>query len=171
MANLARALIIASFATAPAGCGKSSNVSPPEAAARPEITSAVTLSDGDFGRVCRAAVAALNGRDPAIIKVERIENGIAHVGYVRPNDGKVWKNQCRVDGNRVVWASVDLNGPGTGPGRWRTDAEDEVVTYAVRANTVTVRITYSDGSTEPEHVYTIPPDDRHGRPGVDQGAG
>ena len=50
----------------------------------------------DLGRVCRAAVAALNGRDPTIIKVERVESGVAHVGYVRPNDGKVWKNQCRV---------------------------------------------------------------------------
>lgn len=157
MPNLARTLMIASLATAPTGCGKSSSAPPPKAAPAPVTTSPVGLSDGDLGRVCRAAVAALNGRDPAIIKVERIEDGIAHVSYVRPNDGKVWKNQCRADGNRVVWASVDLNGPGTGPGRWRTDAEDEVVTYAVRANTVTVMITYSDGSTEPEHVYTMPP--------------
>jgi hypothetical protein len=128
---------------------------PPPADLAPAPPSVASLSDNDLGRVCRAAVAALNGRDPAIIKVERVGGGIAHVGYVRPNDGKAWKNQCRVEGDRVVWASVDLNGPGSGPGRWRTDTEDEVVTYAIEGKKVKVTIRYSDGSTEPEHVYEI----------------
>lgn len=152
------ALLMASLAVPLAGCGKppdgaSASTSPAAAIAEPSTT--VVLSDNDLGRVCRAAVAALNGRDPAIIKVENVADGIAYVRYARPTDGRVWKNRCRVEGNRVVWASVDLNGPGSGPGRWRTDAEDEVVTYALKADTVKVRITYSDGSTEPEHVYAV----------------
>lgn len=107
---------------------------------------AAHLSYNDLGRICRGAVAALNGRDPQIIKVETVSAGIAHVAYRRPDDGKVWKNQCRVESDRVVWAAVDLNGLGSGPGRWRTDPADEVVTYEISGPTVTIRITYSDGS-------------------------
>ena len=153
-AKVQSALLVASLAAAFASCGKPSDreaTSTSPASAEP--SPAVVLGDNDLGRVCRAAVAALNGRDPAIIKVERVADGVAHVGYARPDDGKVWKNQCRVEGNRVIWASVDLNGPGSGPGRWRTDAEDEVVTYVLDGGTVKVKITYSDGSAEPEKAY------------------
>jgi hypothetical protein len=104
------------------------------------------LSDADLGRVCRAAVAALNGRDPAIIKVEHITGDMAYVGYRRPDDGKVWKNRCRVEGDRVVWSAVDLDGPGSGPGRWRTHPDDETITYSIDGATVKVRVGFSDGS-------------------------
>ncbi|MDZ4066856.1 MAG: hypothetical protein U1E06_08365 [Tabrizicola sp.] len=124
------------------------------AAPEPAEEPIATISDTDLGRVCRGAVAALNGRDPAIIKVEQIENGVAYVGYERPDDGKVWKNRCRVDGDRVIWASVDLDGPGSGPGRWRTHADDEIVTYALDGPTVKVRIGYGDGSGS-EEAYSI----------------
>jgi hypothetical protein len=156
-------LLAVGIATALAGCGgpaANETASAPPPAATPstpsEPTPVVTaVSDADLGRVCRAAVAALNGGNPAIIKVERVEDGIANVGYARPSDGKVWKNRCRIEGDRLIWASVDLNGPGTGPGRWRTEAEDEVVTYAIEGETVKVRIAFSDGSSEPEHAYKI----------------
>lgn len=144
------------------GCGRSSEseiASASPAATTPEVAApapspVAALSDADLGRVCRAAVAALNGRDPAIIKVERVEAGVAHVGYPRPDDGKVWKNDCRAEGDRVVWRAVDLDGPGSGPGRWRTHPDDEIVTYAIDGDTVKVRVGYSDGSGS-EEAYTI----------------
>jgi hypothetical protein len=55
-----------------------------------------------------------------------------------------------VEGDRVIWAAVDLDGPG----RWRTTPDDEVVTYAVEGQTVKVRVGYSDGSGS-EESYKI----------------
>ena len=116
---------------------------------------APALSDPDLARVCRAAIGALNGRDPSIITVESVEGGLAKVAYHRPDDGKLWKNQCRVEGNRVVWAAVDLSGPGSGPGRWRVDPQDEIVTYSIAPNTVRIEIAYVDGSTDGGKTYTL----------------
>lgn len=139
-------------------CGQSSQTPPSAPAASPESVKAElpapVLTDGDLGRVCRGAIAALNGRDPGIIKVETVAAGVAQVAYSRPDDGKRWKNQCRVVGNRVTWAAVDLSGPGTGPGRWRIDPADETVTYSLVGSTVKIRISYSDGSGA-EESYTI----------------
>ena len=123
------------------------------------LATAVSLSgvvqasaDVDVGRVCRAAIAAINGRDPAIIKVDKIEGGIAYVSYKRPDDGKKWKNRCRLEGKKVIWAAVDLDGPGSGPGRWRNDPADEVITYSIDGDSITITQTFSDGSDMSETV-------------------
>ena len=73
---------------------------------------------------------------------------MAYVSYARPDDGKVWKNRCRADGQRIIWAGIDIYGPGGGPGRWREAAEDEVMTFAVAGPSVTITTRYSDGSGE-----------------------
>ena len=109
-------------------------------------------ADGDVGRVCRAAIASINGRDAAIIKVDKIEDGIAYVSYKRPDDGKKWKNRCRLEGNKVIWAAVDLDGPGSGPGRWRNDPADEVITYKIDGDSITITQTFGDGSDITETV-------------------
>ncbi|WP_143093614.1 hypothetical protein [Caulobacter sp. UNC279MFTsu5.1] len=106
--------------------------------------------------MCRATIGALNGRDPGIIQVSSVEDGMAYVSYVRPDDGKVWKSRCKVDGEQVVWAAMDLSGPGSGPGRWRNDPEDEHITYVIAGPTVTIKMRYSDGSGD-EHAYQIDP--------------
>lgn len=137
-------------------CERSSPPPPPA----PTVSAAAigpssgTVSDNDLGRVCRGAIAALNGRDPRIIKVETLSAGVAHVVYRRPDDGTLWKNQCRIDGARVAWAAVDLSGPDSGPGRWRIDPDDEIVTFELAGPTVKIRIAYSDGSAS-EETYEI----------------
>ena len=112
------------------------------------------LSDGELGRVCRATIAALMGRDPSIIQVDRLSGGIAYTSYSRPSDGSIWKNRCRVEGDRVIWSAVDLNGPGTGPGRWRTHPLDETITYTIDGAQVSIKMTYSDGSVS-EKTYSV----------------
>jgi hypothetical protein len=89
--------------------------------------------------ICKAGIAKIMGRDPKTIKVLRNDGGIVHLQYVRTNDGSLWSNRCRVDGSRVMWASDT--------GRWRDDPLDEKVTYAVTADTVTIKETFTDGSS------------------------
>ena len=90
-------------------------------------------------QICRAAIGALMGRDPNIIKVSKVESGIVHVRYSRPDDGTVWEQRCRIEGQKIVWA--------TESGRWREHPMDEVITYAVAGTSVTIGQRYTDGST------------------------
>jgi hypothetical protein len=83
--------------------------------AAPEVET-VALSDADKGRVCRAAIASLNGRDPGIIRVISTSGDIHRVRYTR-DDGTVWTNECRVGNGTAEWRIVE-NGQ---PGRWRNE--------------------------------------------------
>ena len=91
--------------------------------------------------VCKAAIAELFGHSPRIMKTAPF-GGVTRVLYRRPDDGKLWTNDCRLDGNRIMWRSVDVI-----PGRWRDHPADEVLTFKVKGKTVELLTTYSDGST------------------------
>jgi len=90
-------------------------------------------------QVCRATIATIMGRDPAIIKVYRTDEESVHVTYVRPDDGVIWSQRCRFEGHRVIWASPT--------GRWRTLPEDGVLTFSSSGDTLTINERFSDGSS------------------------
>lgn len=75
---------------------------------------------------CQAAVAVMNSQSPRIIRGHITPDGLAHVEYRRPDDGKRWQWRCRIepDGKHLTWAAFDAFGDGT-QGRWRT--EDEII--------------------------------------------
>jgi hypothetical protein len=73
--------------------------------------------------ICRTAIASIMGRDPKIMQVTRTAGDVLFLTYVRAMDNFVWTYRCRVEGNRVVWASE--------PGRWRDDPEDDKVFFEV----------------------------------------
>jgi hypothetical protein len=112
------------------------------------------LSSSDLARVCRAAIAALNDHDPSIIEVSSNTGDIVQVRYPRPSDGKVWTNECRVVGGRVVWRTVNAFGPGSSKGRWRTAPMDEVLTYKIDGPDVSITTTYS-GAPSSTETYRI----------------
>lgn len=118
------------------------------AADRNIVTRAGDFSESDAGKVCRAVVAVLNGRDVEIIRVYKFEKGMPYVSYKRPDDGKVWKNRCKFDGNRVIWSGVDIPGYGPGPGRWRDGPYDEKIVFEIREGGVLLIMTYDDGSAK-----------------------
>jgi len=108
-------------------------------------TASTSVSPSLTKSICKAAVAEINGRSPSIMKVTPIADGILRISYNRPDDGKLWKSDCKLEGNRIMWRSVDLS-PGSGPGRWRNHPDDEVLTYAIKGNKVDIKTTWSDGS-------------------------
>lgn len=89
--------------------------------------------------VCRATMSAIFGHDISIIKTTGIKDGIASSSYVRPSDGTVWSNRCKIEGNRIIWASDT--------GRWRTHPMDEVITYSKAGRTLTITQKFDDGSS------------------------
>jgi hypothetical protein len=75
----------------------------------------------EAGAICRTAIAVIAGRDPKIMQVTRTVGDVLFLTYVRPIDNFVWTYRCRIEGNRVVWASE--------PGRWRDDPKDDKVFF------------------------------------------
>jgi hypothetical protein len=94
--------------------------------------------------ICRTAIGSVMGRDPKVVVVTRIDGQILHLSYVRPIDNFVWDYRCRIEGNRVIWASE--------PGRWREGPEDDKVFFEVIGDGNQLRIieTHRDGSTRKE---------------------
>ena len=112
-----------------------------------------SLSANDRARVCRAAIAYLNGHSPAIMKVKSTTEASVVVRYNRPDDRKAWTNECRFSGDRVVWRTIGAFG-GSEPGRWRETPDDEDVRFSIEGTKVTIKTTYSDGSSGSK-TYTI----------------
>lgn len=99
-----------------------------------------------LGGICRLAVSMEMGRPAAIVKVDDVSSELVSVSYVRPDDGKLWKYQCKAEGENVYWRGVDLDGPGSGLGRWRDNPMDNKFTFSERNGKLTVKMFYPDGS-------------------------
>jgi hypothetical protein len=115
---------------------------------------ATQLSEADQSRVCRTAIADMNGHPPSIVRVVSSHDGVVRVRYTRPSDRRIWTNECRIEGSRVVWRTVDAFGSGSGFGRWRTDPRDEVFTYSIAGSRISITTTFPGGSPSTE-TYTV----------------
>jgi hypothetical protein len=73
--------------------------------------------------ICRTAIAAIMDRDPKMIKVTKTADDVLILTYDRPIDNFIWTYRCRIDGDRVVWASE--------PGRWRDSPKDDKILFEV----------------------------------------
>jgi hypothetical protein len=99
-------------------------------------------AETDVEAVCKAAIAAIMGRDPSIISIDNRREGVINLSYIRKDDNTRWAYRCKVDGNRVIWA--------TDTGRWRTHRMDEKITFTSDASGITITQTFSDGSKSQE---------------------
>lgn len=71
--------------------------------------------------ICRTAIASVADRDPKAMQISRTVGDILFLTYARPIDNFVWTYRCRIDGNRVIWASE--------PGRWRDGPKDDKILF------------------------------------------
>ena len=111
-------------------------------------TGPATTEDFSKEQICKAAIAALMGRDPQIINVDRVEDDVVYTSYIRENDGSYWADRCSVDRQtqEIIW--------GTDTGRWRTDPSDGKVFYSADGSTLKITQEFSDGSSD-EDQYTL----------------
>jgi hypothetical protein len=94
--------------------------------------------------ICRTAIASIMGRDPKTVQVTKVAGDILFLSYVRPIDNFVWDYRCKIEGNRVIWASE--------PGRWREDPKDDKVFFEIVGGGKQLRIieNHRDGSATKE---------------------
>lgn len=76
------------------------------------------------------------GRDPKLVRVTRDAGDVLFLSYVRPIDNFVWDYRCRIEGNRVIWASE--------PGRWRENPKDDKVFFEIVEGGKQLRIIVED---------------------------
>ncbi|MCH9406067.1 hypothetical protein [Pantoea agglomerans] len=100
-------------------------------------------SEVTVGQACKAASAAMFGRDHKIMQLDKVESGIAYVHYIRQDDDTRWAIKCKLIGDQVMWAS---NNPES-TGRWRDDPADSTVKYAINGKKIIITELYSDGSS------------------------
>ena len=91
--------------------------------------------------ICRTAIGSVMGRDPKLVVVTRIDGDILFLSYVRPIDNFVWDYRCRIEGNRVIWASE--------PGRWRDDPKDGKVFFEIVGDGNQLEIIWDHGDGSP----------------------
>ncbi|NJT14764.1 hypothetical protein HCW64_21810 [Escherichia coli] len=107
------------------------------------FSSSVLAAEVNVGQICKAASAAMFGRDHKIMKLDKTESGIAYVHYIRKDDGTRWAIKCKLIGDQVMWASDNPDSTG----RWRNDPADSIVRYSVSGNKLTIMEVYSDGAS------------------------
>lgn len=112
--------------------------------------SSVYAAEVDVGQICKASAASMFGRDHKIMKLDKIESGIAYVHYFRTQDNSRWAIKCKLIGDQVMWASDNPDSSG----RWRDDPLDSVVKYSIEGKNITITETYGDGSAT-ENSYPI----------------
>jgi hypothetical protein len=110
----------------------------------PALSVAEAASSFEPEAICRTALASIMDRDPKLVRVTRTADDVLFLSYVRPIDNFVWDYRCKIQGNRVVWASE--------PGRWREDPKDDKIFFEVVGDGKQLRIIedHGDGSTTKE---------------------
>lgn len=87
--------------------------------------------------ICKSGIATRMGRDPSIIAIDELRDGVVFLSYARPEDGTLWSYKCKLDGNRIIWGSKE--------GRWRTRLMDSTLLYVVQGDTIQVEDHFTDG--------------------------
>lgn len=86
----------------------------------------MTLSNATL---CKAGIAVVMGRP--IESITSVDTGdTVALSYTRKSDGTKWDYQCKVKGERLIWAAKG--------GRWRNGPNDNVVTYSIGATNLAI---------------------------------
>src|SRR3954454_2350386 len=106
------------------------------------LSPASAASSFEAEAICRTAIASMTDRDPKLMQVTQTVGDVLFLTYVRPIDNFIWTYRCRIEGNRVVWA--------TDSGRWRQDPNDDKIFFEIVASGSQLRSieSHGDGSSK-----------------------
>ena len=90
-------------------------------------------------QICKAAISVVMGRDPKIMRIDKVSGGVTYLSYIRADDQTEWSFRCKIAHGRVIWASDT--------GRWRTHSEDSVIRFSIAGSTLFISERFSDGSS------------------------
>lgn len=97
--------------------------------------------------ICAAALERLFDRRSISRYVTTISENDRNVHVLMSRKDNENSDACYIQGNRIIWR-VQL-APGIYRGRWRDNAQDEVVTYSLSGDKLIINLRHSDGSGSP----------------------
>lgn len=88
-----------------------------------------SVSSVDLTKYCKQLVGDAMGRDPSIMLTDQATTENVSISYIREDDSKEFKYQCKEEGGNIIWRGVDIFRPGDGPGRWRNEDARPISTF------------------------------------------
>nr|WP_315196470.1 hypothetical protein [uncultured Aquabacterium sp.] len=88
--------------------------------------------------LCKAAISSEMGHPAKSMKNLSSELTSPEISYTRKEDGKRYRYNCKIEGNRIIWRAYFNDPVQVGWGRWRDGKWDAVFTFTTKDNTLTV---------------------------------
>lgn len=106
--------------------------------------------------LCRAAILTFmqykNIKETSSLQ---LNNSSAVVTRHRPEDNTNWHYLCKIESDKIIYASMNTNGPETiKVGRWRVHPADEKITYTINGDQLNINVSYSE-SDKINKVFSI----------------
>lgn len=108
-------------------------------------TPTIELTEAAVRRVCRAAIAHVQGQRPADVAIDGLQGRVVTLSWRAPVDGGRARAQCRTDKDIVAWKPLDR--PVAEQNRWMTEPGDPVLRFRIDDQAVTIDTTLPDGAT------------------------
>ncbi len=147
-----RKLAIPMLACALAACG--GDASNTQGELQDSAAVARTLSSSERETICKAAIGDINGQDPGGVTVASVAAAVIRINHAPSETNKVSASDCRVEDNRILWRPIDIDGPGTGPGRWRDGPGDAKISFTLNGAQATIT-TAAPGESPTSNTYTV----------------
>lgn len=107
----------------------------------------IELSEMQKINACKDTLAFMFGKSRRpLMKASVTSEGYIRIIYNRADDGTLWKNECKFEGDKIIWRGVDVAGFPKGPRRWRVDPLDDKITWKQVGDKIIVTAVASDGS-------------------------
>ena len=91
--------------------------------------SSQSISSLELTNFCKQLIGDVMGRDPGSMIADQVSADITSISYVRDDDAKEFKYQCKEEEGDIIWRGVDIFGPGEGPGRWRNEDARAITSF------------------------------------------
>jgi hypothetical protein len=100
--------------------------------------SALSQTTFDNHDLCKAVISSEMGRPTKSMKNLPSESSSPEISYTRKEDGKKYRYNCKIEGNRIIWRAYFNDPVHVGWGRWRNGEWDAVFTFTMKGNMLTV---------------------------------
>ncbi|MEZ8081903.1 hypothetical protein [Enterovibrio norvegicus] len=88
----------------------------------------ITLSDTDKITLCKSYIANIFHRQPSVYSHYKTdEEGLIYVRFIRPNDGTLWVNRCKITSENMLWSTYLKDDKKWG--RWRVEDKANLTEY------------------------------------------
>lgn len=95
-------------------------------------------------QICASAISALMDRPVHLIKTAKDSGVVVYASYHLWEKKKTYYYECLIEKESIRWRTAGE--------RWRDHPLDEKITYSIKNDKVSIKMTYSDGSFSTKEI-------------------